>query len=101
MSIPGPTVGTWPIDNTGAVTVAFSCAAGTAFQTATQNTWVAGNFLAATGVSNLFTGARSFYFTDVGLYLDADATGKPPRYEMPDEAQEQNACQRYFMWGLF
>jgi len=56
----------------------------------------AGNFLAGPGQALGLSTAGGCYLTNVGLYLDPDNTGVPPRWEMPDEAQELAACQRYW-----
>jgi hypothetical protein len=55
--VPGCTSGTWPFDTTRAMNVTFCCMAGSNYITATPNTWVTTNSVAATGVDNLFTGA--------------------------------------------
>jgi hypothetical protein len=43
------------------------------------------------GVAN-----NAFYIFDVGLYLDPNNTGVAPPWQMPDEAEELRACQRYW-----
>jgi hypothetical protein len=45
------------------------------------------------------TAAAVFELFDAGLYLDPLATGVAPPWEMPDYAQELEACKRY--WGSY
>jgi len=96
--IPGDIAGTWPNLNANArgfiVNICF--AAGTSGITA-PGVWTAGGQTAATGQTNgLATAGNVFELFDVGLYLDPNATGTPPPWQMPDEAQELAACQRYY-----
>jgi hypothetical protein len=97
--IPGDTTGTWAVDNTIGVVLTLNFAAGTTFQGA-ANTWGAGNFFCTAAASNMMaTTSNVFELYDVGLYLDPLATGVAPPWQMPDEAQELMACQRY--WQKF
>jgi hypothetical protein len=94
--IPGDTIGTWPVDTSAALLLDFAFAAGTTFQ-GTATTWQAGNLLATSTISNgMATAGNVFELFDVGLYLDPQNTGLPPRWEMPDEAQELRICERYY-----
>jgi hypothetical protein len=98
MPMPGPTAGTWPVDNTASVTVAFTCMAGPTFIAPAAGGWQAGNFLAAPGVGNLFTAvSQGLDIADVGLHLDPLNTGIALPWTMPDEIQELAACQRYYL----
>jgi hypothetical protein len=98
--IPGDTTGTWANDNSYAMSISFTFACGTTYS-APSNGWQAGNFLAPPGISNgALTSGNTFYLRNVGLHLDPLATGIAPPWQMPDEAQELNACQRYFMTGM-
>jgi hypothetical protein len=98
--IPGDTTGVWPTDNSFALLLAFTLAAGTTFQGVAG--WQAGNLVGIAGSSN---GAavvnNSLLISDVGLYLDPLGTNLPPPWQMPDEAEELLACQRYFQWFPF
>ena len=97
VTIPGDTTGTWPTDTAAAMIVSFTVMAGSNFITASPSTWVAGNYRATTGVGNLFASAnQTFYLCNVGLHLDPNNTGVPPPWQMPDEAEELRACQRYY-----
>jgi hypothetical protein len=96
LPIPADTAGTWPIDNTVWGSVGFIFACGPGLQTA-PGVWTAGNFVAPTGITNgAATAGNNFYIRNVGLHLDPLATGVPPAWTMPDEAQELAACQRYW-----
>ena len=44
----------------------------------------------------LRTTGNVFELFDVGLYLDPHNTGIAPPWQMPDEAEELRACQRYY-----
>ena len=95
MAIPGDTTGTWAADNTVGTYLGICTAAGTTY-TAPAEGWQAGNLFGCAGQSNGIGAAGVFELFDVGLYLDPNATGVPPPWQMPDEAQELAACQRYF-----
>jgi len=95
--IPGDTGGTWATDTGQALLVTFACMAGSNVVGAAESTWLATNSVAAAGVGNIMTTASCFMdIKNVGLYLDPLATGVPPRWQMPDEAEELRACQRYY-----
>jgi len=94
--IPGDTAGTWVTDTASGLIVTINLAAGTSSQ-GVAGVWQAGNFTSTAAASNgLATLNNTFELFDVGLYLDPNATGTPPPWQMPDEAQELAACQRYF-----
>jgi hypothetical protein len=93
--IPGDTTGTWPTDTSMGMQLRFTYAAGTSFNGAVG--WQAGGPVSTAAVSNgLGVAGNIFELYDVGLYLDPDNTGLPPKWQMPDEAEELRACQRYF-----
>ena len=95
--VPGDTTGTWPVTTGLGMTLSISCAIGSTY--IGVNGWQAGNKLGAPGVVNGMATANTFYLRNVGLYLDPLATGIPPAWEMPDEAEELRACQRYWALG--
>ena len=95
--ISGDTTGTWPVDSAKAMEVAITLAAGSTFHAPSEGTWNVGSFIATAATSNLWaTAGARFSFGAVGLYLDPDRTGVPPKWTMPDEAQELLACRRYY-----
>jgi hypothetical protein len=95
IAVPGDTTGTWPTDTTRGMAFGICLAAGTATQGAAG--WQAGSKTQIAGHTNgAATSGKAFYFGDVGLYLDPLATGIAPPWQMPDEAEELRACQRYY-----
>src|SRR6187399_1766631 len=91
--IPGDVAGTWATDNARGMIIYFTLANGTTYQGA-ANTWGAGNLTGTAATSNgVATVAATYELFDVGLYLDPTNTGTPPRFEMPDELNELQACQ--------
>jgi len=95
--IPGDTTGTWATDNTPAMEVRFMLGAGTGRNIPTLGQWNAGGFMFhANAVNTMATTSAAIRIADVGLYLDPDNTGVAPKWQMPDEAEELRACQRYW-----
>src|SRR4051812_28479497 len=93
--IPGDITGTWLNDNGVGLRLGFAISCPPSSQGVAG--WQAGNFQALATQSN--GGATSnnvFELFDVGLYLDPQATGVAPPWQLPDEAQELAACQRYY-----
>jgi len=98
--IPALTAGTTPIDTSSGLSLFFNIMAGSSFHAPVDGAWNSGGWMTAAGVSNWMSATgQTFLLANVGLYLDADNTGVPPRWEMPDEADELIACQRY--WQRF
>jgi hypothetical protein len=94
--IPGDITGTWPTDTSKALDLRVTIASGST--TIGVAGWQAGNFIATSSNTNgLATAGNTFELFDVGLYLDPQATGAAPPWQMPDEAQELRACQRYYL----
>jgi hypothetical protein len=95
LMIPGDVTGTWATDATVGIKMDVSFALGSSYQGVVG--WQTGSFLGTSAVSNgMATAGNIFELFDVGLYLDPNATGVPPPWQMPDEAQELLACQRYY-----
>jgi hypothetical protein len=94
--IPGDTTGSWASDVSIGFRFRITLAAGTSFNGAAG--WQAGNFISTSSVTNgMATAGNTFELFDVGLYLDAANTGVAPRWETPDEAEELEACYRYYL----
>lgn len=94
--IPPDTTGTWATDNTLGMGLVFCTMCGSTYL-GTPGAWLAGNFLAGTGVSNMFaTSSTGIDITEVGLYLDPDNTGNAPPYQTPEYFAELDACKRYW-----
>jgi hypothetical protein len=93
--IPGDIAGTWATDNTPGVTLHFALMSGSTF--IGVEGWQAGAKIGAAGMSNsVATASQPVSFRNVGLYLDPQATGAAPPFQIPDYAQELAACQRYY-----
>jgi len=99
--IPVPVVGTWAADNTAGITVGFTMAAPAANLRATSGWYAGASIYGVTGQLNAINTLNAeITFFSVGLYLDPDSTGVAPKWEMPDEAEELAACQRYWFRGV-
>jgi hypothetical protein len=93
--IPGTTFGPWAIDTALGMTLNITLAAGPTYQGVVG--WQGGSLFGTASTSNGFGVVNNtFELFDVGLYLDPLATGVPPAWTMPDEAQEEIACKRYW-----
>jgi hypothetical protein len=96
MAIPGDTSGVWAVDNSVSIILGFCFGAGSTFIAPAEG-WNAGVFVAGPGITNNVSTTHSgCWLGDVGFYLDRNNTGLPPPWQMPDEAQELAACQRYY-----
>jgi hypothetical protein len=90
--VPGDTAGTWAVDNTAGVSIAFSLASGTTFNAPATGVWQAGNYLSVAGTINFLATTATFYVSDVQLELGNVATP----FEHLDISQKLAICQRYF-----
>jgi hypothetical protein len=93
LTIPGDTTGTWPTSNAVGMRLAWDLGFGSTYNTATTNTWQAGEFQGLTGgvKISLNTGA-TFYLTGVQLEMGGTATA----FERRNAQQELAMCQRYY-----
>jgi hypothetical protein len=93
-NIPGDTGGTWVgASNAGAAFIKFVLGAGATYQTATPNTWLAGNFVGATGSTNLVaTLGATLAISEVQFELGAVCTS----FERKLISQSLAECQRYY-----
>ena len=100
-AIPGDTTGAWPTDTSASLYPVWIPACGADFIGASvPNTWQAGNIYGVPGLTNgVGTVGNTFEIFDMGLYADPNATGVPPPWQMPDEAEELRACERYYEKG--
>ena len=96
LTFPGDTSGTWDKDNTTSLSITFTLATGTTYQT-TADAWQAGNYFGTSSTSNgIGTTSDVFEIFDVGLYADPDSTGVAPRFELPHYDTDLQECQRYY-----
>jgi hypothetical protein len=91
----GDTTGTWLTDTGLGMDLSICLAAGSTFQGAAG--WSAGNFLATSSQTNFMaTGGATFELFDVGHYVDVNAVGIAPTYEVPRFDDELRRCRRYW-----
>jgi hypothetical protein len=96
--IPAPPTGSvWGIGTGAGITVGFTMAAAAANLDTTPGWKNSGTFYGVTGQRNLMAILNSeVMFSAVSLYFDPYGTGAPPKWEVPDYAEELRACQRYW-----
>jgi hypothetical protein len=90
--------GTWAYDTAIGMTVVWTLAAGSTFQT-TANSWNSGNFIAtANQVNGTDSVSNNFFLSDVCLVEDNDGKTRVPdfMYAGRDVFEELQLCQRYF-----
>ena len=92
--IPPCLTGTWATDTAAGMYISFMIASGPSEVGVLG--WQTGNKTCAPGQVNGTSATGNFAITNVGLYLDPDNTGVAPKWQMPDEAEELRACQRYW-----
>ena len=91
----GDTTGTWLTDTGLGMDLSICLAAGSTFQGAAG--WSAGNFLATSSQTNFMaTGGATFELFDVGHYVDVNAVGIAPTYEVPRFDDDLRLCRRYW-----
>jgi len=95
VTIPGDTAGTWALSgNAGAMSVVITLMSGTTYQTSSPNTWLAGIFLAATGITNTFAQTANAVFRLGPCKLEVGSTATPMLRQ--SFQQELARCQRYY-----
>jgi hypothetical protein len=95
LTIPGDTAGTWLKDTGIGMRVTVCLASGTTFQGVPG--WQTGSFIATSAQTNFMANtSATFDLFDVGLYVDQNASGVFPTWELPDFAAELLAAQRYW-----
>ena len=95
VTIPGDTAGTWALSgNAGAMSVVIALMSGTTYQTSSPNTWLAGIFLAATGITNTFAQTAGAVFRLGPCKLEVGSAATPMLRQ--SFQQELARCQRYY-----
>jgi hypothetical protein len=98
--IPGDTVGAWLTDTGVGMRVRLCLSAGTDWHGATG--WQGSNEYTTSAQTNFMgTAGATFELFDVGLYVDADATGLVPSWITPRYDDELRSCMRYCEIGAF
>jgi len=95
VTIPGCTDGNWFIDQRNGMSVFFSFACGTNFQTP-AGSWATGNKLGTPGSSNFFATTNSIYLTNVVILPGTEAPPAARSGLMRPYDQELLTCKRYW-----
>jgi hypothetical protein len=98
ITVPGDTGGTWAVDHTTGIEVAFCVACGTTFVAPSENTWLTGNYLgAAAQVNGVAATSDAFRITGVVVLPgnEAPPAARSPLIMRPFD-QELMVCQRYY-----
>lgn len=94
VTVPGPTSGSWPTDNSFAGTVFFDLGSGSSAR-ATAGSWQTGNFVGATGTTTYPTSTSGGTFYVTGVQLEIGSVATP--FERRQYTTELQLCQRYFV----
>ena len=93
VSIPRDTVGPWVISgNVGAAYLFFDLGSGSTYR-GTPNTWIAGNYIGATGAQSIVAvNGATFYIT--GVKLEAGSVATP--FNRQSVTKSLSDCRRYY-----
>jgi hypothetical protein len=94
--IPGDVTGTWLKDTAIGISLNFVWAVGSTYVGVLGWQAATGGKYAGPGQATSLGAGTNYSIADVGLHLDPLATGVAPTWQMPDEAAELLACQRYW-----
>lgn len=94
--IPGPTFGTFPTDNTKALTFSINPMMGSQRNQGVLGWNVATHSSTPNTTNGLAVAGAVFELFDAYLYADPYKTGVAPPFELPNYAQELRRCQRYW-----
>jgi hypothetical protein len=102
VTIPGDTTGTWAAGNGVGLSILFTLATGSSFQTA-AGVWTAGNFMGVPGTINgVASGSDTLCVSGLVVLPGSQAptAAQSPLIMRPYD-QELVTCQRYFQWLPF
>jgi hypothetical protein len=92
-TVPGPTSGTWTMDNSTGLYLTFSLGAGATFTSPAPNTWASGNYVTVAGaIDNRSSASANFAFRDIQL----EPGSTPTPFERRLAGLELELCQRYY-----
>ena len=94
ITIPGDTTGTWAVDNTAGVYIAWDLGQGSNFNTATTGSWQAGNFDRTSGSVSFVSQVNGATFYITGIQLEKGSVATP--FEFRQYGTEFALCQRYY-----
>jgi hypothetical protein len=96
-AVPPDTAGTWPKDNSVAMSLSFTTYCNANLRAPAAGVWTAGNYLGVAGmVNDIIVTPGTFLFGDVGLYADPNQTGRAPPWQTPTIRQSLADSQRYW-----
>jgi hypothetical protein len=93
ITVPGDTTGTWLKTNGVGMVLSISVGTGSNYLN-TAGAWYTGNYLAATGSTNLSSSGNSV-FRLTGVQLESGSVATP--YEMQIYSDQLARCQRYYL----
>ena len=95
VTFPGCTTGTWAIDNSAGIIAAVAVATGSRYTTGTPNAWINGNYVNATGTTNLYAAVNN-YAAITNVVLEAGTKATPIGSCSVPLDEEYRRCWRYF-----
>jgi hypothetical protein len=95
ITVPVPGIGDWTLTASAGLTIGFTIAGGSTYQT-TPGSWQSGNKYSTAGQANGLSTVGKYIIAKVGFYADPFGTGVAPMWEYQDDIEELKTCQRYY-----